>query len=136
MNIDKFKQQHLDILEGIAALRRLSHAGVARNAAAIARRIIAMSSTIKLHLAIEDRMLYPVLARNPDTALADKGRSFQDEMGYIAQAYAAFAHRWSNAQALAQDEAGFKADANIVLRRVRERMLREDSDLYPQVEAL
>lgn len=136
MNIDKFKQQHLDILEGIAALRHLSNAGVGRNAAAIARGIIAMSSTIKLHLAIEDRMLYPALARSADTALAEKGRSFQQEMGSIAQAYAAFAHRWSNAQALTENEAGFKADANIVLRKVRERMLREDSDLYPRVEAL
>ncbi|MBO9357643.1 hemerythrin domain-containing protein [Bordetella petrii] len=136
MNIDKFKQQHLDILQGIAALRRLSQAGVARNAGAIARGIINMSSTIKLHLAIEDRMLYPVLARSRDAELAETGRCFQQEMGSIAQAYAAFAQRWSNVQELLANETGFKADANIVLRKVRERMLREDSDLYPRVEAL
>ena len=136
MNIDKFKQQHLDILDGIAKLRQLSQAGVAGNAAAIARGIIAMSSVIKLHLAIEDRMLYPVLARSRDTALAEQGRCFQQEMGSIAQAYAGFARRWTSVQALLADEAGFKADANVVLRQVRERMLREDSDLYPRVAAL
>ncbi len=54
MNIDKFKHQHLDILRSIDLLRQLTHAGVEHNAAEIAQRIVAMSSTIKLHLAVED----------------------------------------------------------------------------------
>ena len=32
MNIDRFKHEHLDILTGIAELRRLTHAGVTDNA--------------------------------------------------------------------------------------------------------
>lgn len=57
MNNDKFKHQHLDILRSIDLLRQLTHAGVERNAAEIAQRIVAMSSTIKLHLAVEDQAL-------------------------------------------------------------------------------
>ena len=52
MNIDKFKHQHTDILRGIATLRALAHAGVEGNATAIAQGIVAMSGTIKLHLAV------------------------------------------------------------------------------------
>ncbi|HNM40887.1 MAG TPA: hemerythrin domain-containing protein, partial [Giesbergeria sp.] len=63
MNIDKFKHQHVDILGNIAALRRLAQAGVAHNATEIARLIVSMSSTIKLHLAVEDQALYPALQR-------------------------------------------------------------------------
>ena len=37
VNIDKFKHQHLDILRSIDLLRQLTHAGVERNAAEIAR---------------------------------------------------------------------------------------------------
>ena len=36
MNIDRFKHEHRDILDQIAALRQLTHAGVEHNAAAIA----------------------------------------------------------------------------------------------------
>ncbi len=50
MNIDKFKHQHNEILESIDTLRRLSREGVTENATDIARAIVAMSSTIKLHL--------------------------------------------------------------------------------------
>ena len=136
MNIDKFKQQHVDILEGIATLRRLALAGVARNAAEIARGIVAMSATIKLHLAVEDRALYPAVARSADAELARKGREFQEEMDAIAAAYEGFAKRWNNARNLELDERGFRDDANTVLRRVHERMQRENRDLYPRIEAM
>jgi len=136
MNIDKFKQQHVDILEGIATLRRLALAGVARNAAEIAQGIVAMSATIKLHLAVEDRALYPAVARSADAELARKGREFQEEMDAIAAAYEGFAKRWNNARNLELDEPGFRDDANTVLRRVHERMQRENRDLYPRIEAM
>ncbi|CAB3691186.1 MULTISPECIES: hemerythrin domain-containing protein [Achromobacter] len=136
MNIDKFKQQHVDILEGIATLRRLALAGVARNAAEIAQGIVAMSATIKLHLAVEDRALYPAVARSADAELARKGREFQEEMDAIAAAYEGFAKRWNNARNLELDERGFRDDANTVLRRVHERMQRENRDLYPRIEAM
>ncbi|MGE8703917.1 MAG: hemerythrin domain-containing protein [Achromobacter sp.] len=136
MNIDKFKQQHVDILEGIASLRKLALAGVARNAAEIAQGIVAMSATIKLHLAVEDRALYPAVARSADAELARKGREFQEEMDAIAAAYEGFAKRWNNARSLELDERGFRNDANTVLRRVHERMQRENHDLYPRIEAM
>ena len=41
----------------------------------------------------------------------------------------------ADAVALLEDEAGFRAAANDVLRRVHERMRHEDRDFYPRVEA-
>jgi hypothetical protein len=85
---------------------------------------------------VEDRTLYPTLARSRDAFLVSKGRQFQLEMGAIAQAYEKFALRWNSAGKLQEDGDAFKADANIVLRRIHERMQRENVDLYPKVEAL
>lgn len=136
MNIDRFKHEHVDILESIATLRRLTQAGVASNAVQIAQSVVAMSSLIKLHLAVEDRMLYPALQNGSDVQLARLGQRFQQEMGAIASAYVAFARRWNTAEALRGDEAGFKADANAVLRQVYERMQRENHDFYPRIEEM
>ena len=134
MKIDKFKHQHLDILRSIDLLRQLTHAGVERNAAEIAQRIVAMSSTIKLHLAVEDQALYPALQRSGNASLARLGRQYQSDMGPIASAYDAFARRWNTAESLRTDEKGFRAEANVVLRKVYERMQREDHDFYPRIE--
>lgn len=133
MDMDRFKRQHHDILAHIAALRDLAHAGVARNAEDIARRIVAMSSLIKLHLAVEDQALYPALQRSRDRRLADMGRQYQQEMASIAAAYGAFAARWNTPRRLALHEEGFRRDANTVLRQVFERMRREDMAFYPRI---
>ncbi|MDY0106858.1 MAG: hemerythrin domain-containing protein [Giesbergeria sp.] len=136
MNIDKFKHQHVDILDSIAALRSLAHAGVAHNAAEIARRIVAMSSTIKLHLAVEDQALYPALQRGSNAELARMGLQYQQEMGAIARAYEAFSRRWNRPESVRRDAQGFRDDANQVLRMVHDRMQRENRDFYPRIEAL
>ena len=134
MNIEKFKHQHADILSNISALRRLSQAGVARNAARIAGLIVRMSSTIKLHLAVEDQALYPALQRGANAELARMGQQYQEDMGPIAQAYDAFAKRWNRPESVRRDEQSFRDDANRVLRMVFERMQRENRDFYPRIE--
>lgn len=135
MNIDKFKHQHADIMSNISALRRLAQAGVAQNAADIARLIVSMSSTIKLHLAVEDQALYPALQRGDNPELARMGQQYKTDMGPIAQAYEAFARRWNRADSVLHDEQAFRDDANRVLRMVHERMQRENRDFYPRIEA-
>lgn len=134
MNIDKFKHQHIDILSGIATLRALARAGVEGNATAIANGIVAMSGTIKLHLAVEDQVLYPALQRGGNAELARLGRQFQSEMESIASAYDAFARRWNTADSVRRDAQGFRDQANVVLRKVHERMQRENHDFYPRIE--
>lgn len=134
MNIDKFKHQHTDILRGIATLRALAHAGVESNATAIAQGIVAMSGTIKLHLAVEDKVLYPALQRGGNAELARLGRQYQSEMESIASAYDAFARRWNTADNVRRSAQDFRNEANVVLRKVYERMQREDHDFYPRIE--
>ncbi len=135
MNIDKLKHQHQDIIGAISALRTLAQAGVAQNAADIARLVVNMSSTIMLHLAVEDQALYPALRRGGNPELARMGQQYQEDMGPIAQAYDAFARRWNRPESVRSDEQGFRDDANRVLRMVHERMQRENRDFYPRIEA-
>ena len=135
MNIDRFKHEHIDILTQIDKLRTLSHAGPVEQAAQIARGIVAISSTIRLHLAVEDRMLYPALQAGSNAELARLGAQFQQEMGEIASRFMLFVRRWNTAERIAADPEGFRAEANVALRSVYERMRREDRDFYPRIEA-
>ncbi|GAA3985335.1 hypothetical protein GCM10022279_05650 [Comamonas faecalis] len=135
MNIDKYKHTHVDILQRIDRLRALTRTGVEDNAAAIAQGVVALSAVVKLHLAAEDQALYPSLQRSGNAALAQLGLRFQQEMGPIAAAFDAFAHAWNTPARVRGDEAGFRAAANDVLRRVYERMRQEDRDFYPAIES-
>lgn len=136
MNIDKFKQQHVEILGNVAALRQLVKDGIIENAEKISKMIISMSSTIKLHLAVEDSILYPALQSGNNDALARMGKQFQDEMDAIAAAYLNFARTWNNAHRVATDPEGFRSDANTVLKVLHARMGKENTVFYPAIEAL
>jgi len=115
-------------------MRALARAGIADRAEEIAQRVITVSSVIKLHLAAEDRALYPAVLAGSDRALASLAQKFQDEMVSIAQTYIGFSRRWNTATQVRTDPEGFRADANRVLKLVFERMQRENREFYPAIE--
>lgn len=136
MDIDKFKQQHVEIIGSVAALRQLVKEGIIENATKISKLIISMSSIIKLHLAVEDTILYPALQDRSNAAMARMGKKFQDEMAVIATAYMGFARHWNNASKVSADPEGFRSDANVVLKILHDRMRKENTIFYPAIEAL
>lgn len=136
MNLERFESQHIKILRGIGELRRLSQQGIAANASAIARALVELSATIKLHLAAEDRMLYPTALRDGDAELARMAQRYQTDMGPIATDFDAFARRWNTAAPLRTQPDEFRREANAVLRMVWERMHRENREFYPRMQAV
>ncbi|QAA92959.1 hemerythrin domain-containing protein [Pollutimonas thiosulfatoxidans] len=135
MEIDRFKQQHVDILQGIAALRKFSQAGIQENATEIARQVKALGSVVTLHLAVEDRILYPSLQKGADLKLAEMGRAYEEDMKGIANEFIAFSRKWSVAKTVAEKAEEFRAEANSVLKVLHSRMQRENTEFYPAIEA-
>jgi hemerythrin-like domain-containing protein len=131
MNIDKFKKDHDEIVSQVNELRELVQSGIMENATEIAKLIINMSTVIKLHLAAEDRMLYPAYSKSKDSSISKVGHMFQKEMGDIASAYLEFVGRWNRAARLSQDPAGFREEANNIFKALHFRIQRENKELYP-----
>lgn len=136
MDIAKFKQTHLDVRRCIDELRRCSKAGIADHAAEISRLVNTMSSLIKLHLAAEDRVLYPALQRSGDARMASLGAEFQQDMETLLPTYTAFARRWVTTAQVKADPEGFRSDANTVLRALHARIRREDREFYPAIDRM
>jgi len=134
MNIDKFKQEHVALLVAVGELRELVQAGVSEHAEDILRQLVSMSAVIRLHLAAEDRVLYPTLTKSEDPRMAQIGREFQEEMGGLAAVYTAFASRWNLASKIAADPQGFRDEANTVFKALHLRVQRENRELYPLAE--
>lgn len=135
MNIDRFKNQHLQILEGIDSLRKLSHNGIEENAAQIASGIKDLSLVITQHLAVEDRILYPTLENSSNQHLAKLSKKFKAEMADIANPFIVFARKWQQTSEINNNPEAFRSEANTILKRVYERMRQEDKEFYPVIEA-
>ncbi|RJF91907.1 hemerythrin domain-containing protein [Noviherbaspirillum saxi] len=136
MNVEKFKKDHNEILALVAELRTITQAGIAKNADAIAQQIRTMSSVIKLHLAAEDRVLYPALAKSQNPAVAKVGERFQQEMGGIAAAYMEFAGKWTIGSKVSSNPEGFKEEANNLFKALHERIQKENQELYPLADQI
>lgn len=136
MDLNRFKAEHDEIINGINDLRNLSHAGVVGNAAEIAQRLTELNAVVTRHLAVEDRILYPAVQNSSNPGLANMGKAYQEEMTGIANAYIAFGRRWSAIASLQDDPEGFRQAANTVLRMVYERLQKEIREFYPAVELM
>lgn len=136
MDISRFTVQHTAILEGIDELRRLAHAGISENAHPITQKLSALSGVVTRHLAVEDRILYPAVQQAADPALARMGKAYQNEMEGIANAYIAFDRRWNTPDQIRANPEAFRQEANTVLKKVYERMQKENREFYPAVEAM
>jgi len=136
MDIDRFKNQHVEILARIDQLRKLVHAGIEANVYAIAQQVKDLGTVVKLHLAIEDRILYPAVRQAPDARIAAMGEAYQNEMKGIANEYIRFTTKWSDPKHVAADPESFRAAANVVLKNVYQRMQRENREFYPAIERM
>lgn len=136
MDIDRFKHQHVDILRRIDALRKLTHDGIVENSYAIAQQVKDLGKVVTLHLAIEDRILYPAVRKAADADIAAMGETYQEEMKGIANPYIRFTHKWSDPAQVAAQPDSFRDAANTVLKNVYQRMQRENHEFYPAIEAM
>lgn len=136
MDIDRFKHQHVDILQRIDALRQLAHSGILSNSYAIAQQVKDLGKVVTLHLAIEDRILYPAVQKAEDPDIAAMGAAYQEEMKGIANRYIRFTNQWSNPAKVAAEPDEFRDAANTVLKEVYQRMQRENREFYPAIECM
>jgi len=131
MKLQRFEHDHHEILDGIHQLRKLIATGIEYNAAAITQLLMTMSASIKLHLAVEDRVVYPAFASSGRPELAAMGRFYQEEMGDLSRKYTEFATRWNLANRVANNPSGFRDEANAIFKALFLRTKREESELYP-----
>ena len=100
----------------------------------IRRMLGRLTGTIKIHLAGEDEALYPRLLTHADQAVRVKAQTFQESMGGLAGAYVAFSEKWSSAELLRNDRAGFFREFGAVADALGQRMDLEDRELYAMAD--
>jgi hemerythrin-like domain-containing protein len=137
MDMRNFYDHHSDVLSlAMAVERRLDPVGVAADAAPVAADLVRLFGKFSVHLAVEDKSLYPRLTRDGDPTLRGLATRFQDEMGGLTQRFEAYRKRWPGPLAIAKDPQGFVAETKAILDQLKNRISRENAELYPLAERL
>ena len=130
--IDSLRQQH-DAAEEMAAtiMSLVASYRDEFDAIAIARLIGKLNVLLRVHLAYEDTVLYPLMMRSGDQEAAALALQFSDEMGSLAPKFEEFVRRWSGPTIIAAMFDTFREEATLLCGALGARIERENDLLYP-----
>lgn len=131
-SVDKLNNQHSELKKIIANLSDLLHPDIIKsNSIELASMLTKFSSKMNLHLALEDKILYPNLISHSDRKISQKAKIFMKEMGNIKKKFGIYINRWrfsSNINSIPMD---FINESHSIFEVLSKRIKREDEDLFP-----
>ncbi|CAA7624968.1 EAL domain-containing protein [Magnetospirillum sp. SS-4] len=133
---DSFRRHHHQMRDMMGRIRDiLDVAHVSLDPGAVATILRELFGKFSIHLALEDRLLYPKLRSWPVPHLQAIADRFEVEMGGMKAEFDRYRRTWPGPQAISRDPARFVAETSTVLAALEQRINREDADLYPSFEA-
>lgn len=134
-DLAKLRSEHAALIEIAKRLYALIDEPQAPPAAELFAVRGELNSVLIAHLKAEDWVLYPRLLASRDPTVQQTARAFSDEMGHLADAYGAHNQQWT-ANSIAADWTGYSSATRAVLDALSNRIVRENRELYPLLEAM
>lgn len=104
------------------------------DAAETALRISRLAGKLKIHMLEEDKFLYPELLNHPDYEVKMMANQYISEMGSLAEEYARFKTKYNTPGKILADPDTFISEAKTILRALKNRISKEDNELYAFIE--
>lgn len=132
---ETYRQHHQELRAIVQRIEALLDADtVAADPNVVATVVRDLFGKFSVHLAIEDNSLYPRYRGHSDARLRDVAHRFQTEMGGLGQRFEAYRKAWPGPLAIARDPVAFVTETAGVLVALKERVAREESQLYDLID--
>jgi hypothetical protein len=134
--VESCRRQHRQILELATELEQvLKKPGeVASHGGDVRKLISKMSGLVKVHLANEDKVLYPRLVSSKQAKVSSTAKEFTTSMGGLVNTYVAWDAKWT-AQLIAQKPNDFVHESRTIIDALGSRVSHEERDLYRLAES-
>ncbi len=137
MKVDNFKTQHKEIAEIVGKIEQmLDPATVAAKSDDIRAQLISLSGKLSVHLAMEDKVLYPAMLGSSNDKAKKTAETFAKEMGTIGGVFKAYMEKWKNGATIKDGAAAFITETKGVFSALKDRVVREERDLYTLAETV
>lgn len=127
----KFRDQHDDLLERAGEIsKKLNEEALSKDASQIRDLLSGLLGKLKIHLAVEDKALYPQLKNCGNHEVAAISIQYQEEMGGIAEFVSNYSKHWPSAYAISENAKGFIDETNQLISALSTRIQKENDYLY------
>ncbi len=131
--LDQMKEAHKKIYSSLDEIDKMLN-DIEDNTSEVAKEISRLAGTLKVHLASEDRYLYPTMLKSTDVTLHKKAKEFQTSMGGLSQKFMIFKDQYNTQAKIKQNLSTAENDIKQMLKKINDRMHKEDKELYPLAE--
>ena len=136
-SIDKYTTHHKELLAIAGEISsKFDPEELAKDASEVRNLLATLSGKLKVHLAMEDKALYPRLLEHADTRIKETAQKFQNEMGDISKALNEYLEKWPNFLKIQNDPNGFISETKSIFDALGKRIESEDNILYPMASEL
>lgn len=94
-----------------------------------------LSGFIRVHLAMEALLLYPVVQRSQDESAKTKAIQYQTEMDQIVKVFTGFLNKW-DLKTIYEYTNIFKDDAQAIIDVLNKRLRAEETEFYPIAQTI
>lgn len=137
MNLDRYHQMHSEIHAQASELRgRLRAPGASFDAAAARQSFVTLAAKLNIHLAFEDRALYPPLLDHVDPTVRTKAKAYLGEVGGLKASLSTHLERWLSSTKVQEEPEVFRRETADLMDALDRRLEAEDGDFYPTLERL
>lgn len=134
IDIKYFSDQHQELLNVAGQLaEKLDPDALAKDAWDARGLLSTLAGKLTVHLALEDRIVYPALLGSPDESVRELTQQFKTEMGGIAELFQVYVSNWPHAMAVESQPQKFIDETQAILTVLGERVENEEADLYPKI---
>jgi hypothetical protein len=133
---DRFRRQHEQLQRlGMEIASKLSRKTIASEAAPVRLLVAQFAGKLRVHASMENEALYPRLLCHEDATVRSRARALADEVGDLYADFDAYSARWPSVASIEADPQRFVTETRELLLRLASRMVRENEELYPLVDA-
>lgn len=134
---DTFRKHHDEILNIAREINGLLGTSIDDATADAIRKLLSrLAGQVTVHLAMEDKGLYPDLLSHGDASVKATARRFSDEMGSVAAAFVGYIQAWPTSAAIKADPVRFTTESKAIFNALSKRIHRENTELYVLLDAL
>lgn len=133
----RYRAQHAELVALTNQITALWNDGNFGSSATEVRNLVSdLAGKLSIHLAMEDKRLYPILMAHADPDVRALAGRYSDEMGTLADDFAQFNRRWLTAGLIEKAPKEFIADAKRVLAALAMRIEKENGELFKLLDGL
>ncbi len=132
-----FRDQHDNLLKIASEISVHLNVDELLNDASEVRSLLSkLLGKLTIHLAMEDKALYPRLLEHSDERVKSMAKRFIDEMGSLGEAVNAYKNKWPSALPIQKDPSDFIDQTKGIFDALAKRIERENNELYKMVDEL